>query len=228
MDIYKLSDKIVDDKTSIDLEDSDYKITDLKSGVRNPERVNVYVNNKFAFSLDVSQVVDLKVKIGKIISFDEFEELRRASEFGKLYQRTLEWVLSRPHSERETRDYLRRKIFERKLDEKYVGIVIEKLRVKKYLDDCRFAEWYAENRFSKKGISMKRLKMELLKKGISKDIIEETLENTDRNDENEILKMIAKKRAKYQNDDKLIQYLCRQGFQYYLVRELVLRSCEMD
>ena len=228
MDIYKLSDKIVDDKTSIDLEDSDYKITDLKSGVRNPERVNVYVNNKFAFSLDVSQVVDLKVKIGKIISFDEFEELRRASEFGKLYQRTLEWVLSRPHSERETRDYLRRKIFERKLDEKYVGIVIEKLRVKKYLDDCRFAEWYAENRFSKKGISMKRLKMELLKKGISKDIIEETLENTDRNDENEILKMIAKKRAKYQNDDKLIQYLCRQGFQYDLVRELVLRSCEMD
>ena len=76
-----------------------------------------------------------------------------------------------------------------------------------------------ENRFVKKGISQKRLKTELIKKGISDKIVEKVLSM--RNDEEEILKMIAKKRDKY-DDDKLIQYLCRQGFSFELVRNLVL------
>ena len=63
--------------------------------------------------------------------------------------------------------------------------------------------------------------MELIKKGISKEIIDEVLGG--RNDEEEILKIIAKKRAKY-DDDKLIQYLCRQGFPYQLAQSLVARG----
>ena len=124
-----------------------YKITDLKQGVRNPDRVNVYVDGKFLFSLDVSQVVDLGVKVGLEISEDELTELKRASEFGKLYQRALEWVLMRPHSEKECRDYLRRKIFERKLDKNYIDKIVEKLNDKRYLDDCRFAECFYRKRF---------------------------------------------------------------------------------
>ena len=194
------------------------RITDLRQGVKNPERVNVFVDEKFSFSLDVAQVVDLKIKIGQELTDEELEELKKASEFGKLYQRTLEWVLSRPHSERETRDYLFKKIFERKLDKSYVEIIVDKLKKKKYLNDSLFAEWYVENGVGKKGISKKRLKMELEKKGIASEIIEKVLDA--RNDEEEILKFIAKKRSKY-DDDKLIQYLCRQGFEYQLAQNLV-------
>lgn len=204
-----------------------HKITNLKQGVRNPDRVNVYVDGKFLFSLDVSQVVDLGVKVGLEISEDELTELKRASEFGKLYQRALEWVLMRPHSEKECRDYLRRKIFERKLDKNYIDKIIEKLNDKRYLDDCRFAEWYVENRFSKKGVSVKRLKIELLKKGVSKDIVEQVLKDSSRNDREELEKMIAKKRSRYPDDEKLTAYLVRQGFPYDLVRELV-QSCGTD
>ena len=78
----------------------------------------------------------------------------------------------------------------------------------------------------KKGISARRLKMELMKKGIKKEIIEKVLGDSVRNDEDEILKIIAKKRARY-DDEKLIQYLCRQGFSYELARNLVL-SYEKD
>ena len=204
-----------------------HKITDLKQGVRNPDRVNVYVDGKFLFSLDVSQVVDLGVKVGLEISENELTELKRASEFGKLYQRALEWVLMRPHSEKECRDYLRRKIFERKLDKNYIDKIVEKLNDKRYLDDRRFAEWYVENRFSKKGVSTKRLKMELLEKGVSKDIVEQVLKDSSRNDREELEKMIAKKRSRYPDNEKLTAYLVRQGFPYDLVRELV-QSCGTD
>ncbi|MBR2710657.1 RecX family transcriptional regulator [Candidatus Saccharibacteria bacterium] len=193
-------------------------ITNLKQGVKNPNRVNVFVDGKYSFSLDMAQVVDLGVKVGKEISEEELTEYKDTSEFGKLYQRALEWVLVRPRSEKELNDYLYKKIYEKKLDKNYINNIIEKLKIKKYVDDLRFAEWYVENRFVKKGISKKRLRVELMKKGISKDIIERVLDN--RNDEEEIVKMITKKRARY-DDEKLTQYLCRQGFSYELVRELV-------
>lgn len=224
MEIYKLKD--FGGKSSVSCREADgdfddggvLRITDMKQGVKNPDRVNVFVNGKFSFSLDVSQVVDLKVKVGLVLSAEKLEELQKASEFGKLYQRTLEWVLTRPRSEKETRDYLFKKIYEKKIDKNYMIQIIEKLKAKKYIDDLAFAKWYAENRFVKKGVSLKKLKIELLKKGISRENVDEVLEIRD--DEEEIMKIISKKRSKY-DDEKLIQYLCRQGFSYELAREKV-------
>ena len=209
------------------------RITDLKQGVKNPNRVNVFVDGKFAFSLDVTQVVDFKIKVGSIISEDQLSEYKKASEFGKLYQRALEWALARPRSERETRDYLDRKarslssgalrgaspsLTPSEMTSDLPDKIIARLSSHGYLDDLVFARWYVENRFVKKGISQKRLKMELMKKGVSSEIIEEVLGARD--DKEEILKIIAKKRAKY-DDEKLIQYLCRQGFSWSLASELV-------
>ncbi|MBR0424399.1 RecX family transcriptional regulator [Candidatus Saccharibacteria bacterium] len=231
MDIYKLTDDltkkhkrdIMEVEASEDAGVSDYKITGMREGVRNPERVNVYVNNKYAFSLDISQVVELGVKVGRVISSAELEEFKKASEFGKMYQRALEWVLMRPRSTKECRDYLYKKIYEKKLDKKYIDLIIEKLQAKKYLDDRRFAEYYVENRFVKKGVSEKRLRMELMKKGVSKDVVDEVMAGSERNDREEILKIIVKKRNRY-DDEKLVAYLCRQGFSYQLSKELVEES----
>ena len=217
MEIYKLGEKI-ENKT---IESgAELKITDLKQGVKNQNRVNVFVGGKYSFSLDIAQVVDFKLKVGLAISKEQLLDYKKASEFGKLYQRALEWVLVRPRSEKEAYDYLYKKVYEKKLDKNYINNIIEKLKEKKYLDDVKFAEWYVENRFVKKGVSAKRLKMELVKKGVAKDIIEDVLFRSERDDEPEARKIIAKKRAKY-TDEKLIQYLCRQGFSYELASGLV-------
>lgn len=222
MDIYKLSDNVSVKKTGEDF-GAELVISNLKQAVKNPERVNVFVNEKYEFSLTVAQVVEFKIKVGQVISAEELAEYKKQSEYGKLYQRTLEWVLVRPRSERETSDYLFKIIFEKKLDKNYINQIIEKLKNKKYLDDSEFARWYVENRFVKKGVSKKRLQMELMKKGVSREIIEKVLKESGRDEKEEILKIIAKKRAKY-DDDKLIQYLARQGFSYELARDLVLES----
>ena len=226
-----------------------FVITAIKPAVRNESRVNIYVNDKYEFSLDLAQVVDFKIKVGKNLSEAELEKLRQASEFGKLYQRALEKTLSRPHSVKEIRDYLKNKrskrlaenkmaITNRKKDKelikKYILKVKEKplfsdddieriicrLIEKGYLDDRKFAEYFVENRNQKKGESIKKLNIELTKKGIDQNIVAEVLENSDRNDEVEIKKIIEKKRKKYDNK-KLIQYLTRQGFDYQLANDLV-------
>ena len=225
MEIYKLSDKLVSNKEKNNDGDSGAVliITKLKQGVKNENRVNVFVNESYAFSLDIAQVVDLKLKVGQELSEEKLLELKKASEFGKLYQRTLEWVMLRPRSERETFDYLRRKLKMSSSEDilKLSEHIIERLRTKGYLNDKKFAEWFVENRNVKKGISRKRLEMELFKKGVSREMIEQVMTESGRDEKEEVLKIIAKKRAKY-DDEKLIQYLCRQGFSYELVRGLVL------
>ena len=202
---------------------SELTITDIKQGLKNPNRANIFVNGKFSFSLDISQIIDLKVKIGQTLSEDRLTELKKASEFGKLYQRTLEWVLLRPRSLKETKDYLRRKIFEKKLDSSYADTILDRLLEKGYLSDEKFAEYYIENRFVKKGISKKRLTLELYKKGVAKDIVEAALAGSERSDLEEAKKIVAKKRKKY-DDEKLIAYLVRQGFSYDLAKTLVNES----
>ncbi len=207
-------------------------ITDIKEAVRDQDRLNIYIDGKFFCSLALSQVVDLKLKIGRVLTDEELVELKRASEFGKLYQRALEYALLRPHSQKELRDYLKKKTLSRtvrvknkktgeyqtKLKEGYstslVEPVLARLIERGYVDDERFARLWIENRSVRKGISQKKLRLELQTKGVSQDIIDNCLSEGVRNEQEELAKVIAKKAKKYPDEQKLTQYLLRQGFNY--------------
>lgn len=198
-------------------------ITDIRGGVKNPNRANIFLNDKFAFSLDITQLADFHLKIGQALTAEEIATYKQASDFGKLYQRALEWVFVRPRSLRELSDYLTRKVREKKLDPAYIDRILDRLVDKGYVDDAKFATYYLENRFVKKGISKKRLVLELRQKGVAEDIIEAAFAESPRDEVEEAKKIIAKKRAKY-DDEKLMAYLCRQGFSYQLVRSLIQNS----
>lgn len=200
------------------------QITAIKPAVKNDSRANIFIDGKFSFSLNLAQLADAKIKAGQEITESQLSELKKQSNFGKLYQRTLEWVLSRPHSVKETKDYLFCKKIQKpeyEITERAIAEIIEKLQAKNYLNDENFATYYIENRFQKKGISAKRLRQELFKKGIAEDIIERTLSDSERDDMAEIQKVIARLRRKNYDEQKLIQYLLSQGFDYQLVQNAV-------
>lgn len=207
-------------------------ITDIKEAVRDQDRLNIYIDGKFFCSLALSQVVDLKLKIGRVLTDEELVELKRASEFGKLYQRALEYALLRPHSQKELRDYLKKKTLSRTIrvknkktgeyqtklkegfDASLVEPVLARLIERGYVDDERFARLWVENRSVRKGVSQKKLRLELQAKGVAQDIIENCLSEGVRNEQEELAKVIARKAKKYPDEQKLIQYLLRQGFNY--------------
>ena len=209
-------------------EDDFFMVTDIKQAIKNPNRANIFVNGKYRFSLDIFQLTQLNVKIGAKFSKVEIENLEQQSEFGKLYALALNYCLMRPHSEKEIRDYLWKKTLNRKLknhktgkfyDKKGVSKlsveqVLDRLIEKKYINDEKFARFWIENRNQRKGSSIKKLKSELFSKGVSSEIIEQILENSKRNDSEEIQKIIAKKAKKYADEKKLVAYLARQGFSY--------------
>ena len=193
-------------------------ITSISPQQKNQNRVNISIDGKYAFSLDIAQVVDLKVKVGIDITRERLAELKRASEFGKVYQRALEWSLSRPHSIREAQDYLWRKGREKPLVD--VELVLSRLTEAGYIDDEKFARYWVESRFVRRGMSLKRIRLELKQKGVPDTIIEQVLGESGRSDEVEIKKIIEKKRRLY-SDEKLLKYLIRQGFNYQLAKEML-------
>lgn len=203
------------------------KITNLSSQVRNPDRINISIDGKYRFSLDISQITELGVKVGREVSEEELTILETESLFGKLYSLALNYSFSRPHSVRELRDYLYRKTLTTKFRTKKGEVrerdgyspalttrVLKKLQHKGYVDDEKFARWWVENRNQTKGTSLRKLSAELRAKGVNGEIINEVLVSSERNDGNELAKIIAKKRAKYPDEQKLIGYLARQGFRY--------------
>lgn len=203
------------------------KITDISVQVKNPDRVNVSVDGAYRFSLDIFQVGELGVKVGRDFTEAELDQIENESRFGKLYARALEYCLMRPHSAREVKDYLWRKTRTTKYKARDGQIkeragdstdnadrVFKRLTDKGYIDDEKFARFWVQNRNLTKGTSQRKLTAELRAKGVESAIIEQALAEGERSDDEELRKVIAKKRSRYDDEQKLIAYLARQGFSY--------------
>ncbi len=204
------------------------KVTAITSQTKNTHRVNVMVDGAYRFSLDVFQVGELGIRVGKEYSEEELLRLERESQFGKLYARTLEYCLSRPHSTKEVRDYLYKKTRDTrtKTGDIKKGVtfevterVLDRLLERGYVNDEKFALFWIENRHLRKGTSKRKLIAELRAKGIDQSIIERHLTESERNDQTELQKIVIKKRHRYADEQKFMQYLARQGFSYDDIKE---------
>lgn len=204
------------------------KISGITQQVRDPNRLNILIDGKYSFSLDIQQVVDLGVKVGNEYSEVEIQALKTEGDFGKLYAQALEYAMSRPRSQKEMTDYLWRKTLTKKYRSRQTGEiheregaspliarrVLERLVAKNYVNDEQFARFWVENRMTRKGISQRKLVAELRAKGVDSEVIDEVIQNSPRDEKSELYKMIQKKQDKYADEQKLIAYLARQGFSY--------------
>jgi regulatory protein len=198
------------------------RVTKIVEQVKNKNRVSVFVDGKYAFSLSLDQLLKFKLKVGSEIDGVELKKLKNESAEGKLKMRALEWLMIRPHSASELRDYLKRK----KLEPEAIKTWAEEFQSKNYQNDTDFTRWWVEQRRSK-GRSIMSIKYELRSKGISTEIIDEYL--AEQGDKEILRQLITKKRriAKYKDDKKLTEYLVRQGFRYSLVKELLAELAEL-
>ena len=209
------------------------KVTALKAQALIADRVNVFIDGSFRFSLDASQILQLGIKVGSEYTEAELLDLEAESQYGKLYMRALEYSFVRPRSVREMQDYLYRKTRDTRQKDGSIkkGVspeithrVLSRLQEKGYVDDEKFTHFWVENRNASKGTSVRRLRQELAAKGVDVAIINAALEGGARTDEEEIKKVIQKKAKHYADEQKLIQYLMRQGFRYDDIRQALQES----
>lgn len=204
------------------------KITGISVQQKDKNRVNVMVDGKYRFSLDMFQVAELGIRVGKEYTDDELTQLETESRFGKAYTRALEYCLMRPHSSKEVRDYLYRKTrdtrtktgdIKKGLPPEITARVFDRLVEKGYVNDEKFARYWVENRSLNKGVSKRKLQVELRTKGVEPSITDRLLAESPRSDEEELQKIITKKRRRYPDEQKFMQYLARQGFSYDTIKQ---------
>lgn len=184
------------------------RISKVSPAVKIAGRYNIYVDGKYSFSLDELQLVQNGLHSGLEISDTQLEQLKSESDFGKNYIRAVDLISRRLRSEREIRDYAFRKQWTKSNTER----VIERLKARGYLNDRRFAELFFSSRHQSGRYSLKRIRLDLVKKGISSDIIDDLCRAN--GDSAALLKLIKKRINKYDDENKLIAYLARNGFRY--------------
>lgn len=189
------------------------RITAIKQQVTRKDRFSVFVDGKYEFSLGEAALLESKLTSDVEISAGKLRELKKLSEDDKLYNQTLRYVALRPRSRWEIQFYLEKK---KKASPALTGSILNKLSVIGLIDDEKLAKAFVHDRRLLRPASRRKLINELRKKHISNDLIEKAI-GMESDDEQAALRAViekARRQTKYQDDEKLMQYLARQGFSY--------------
>ena len=182
-------------------------ITRIEVQKRNPKRVSIYLNGKYAFGL--SRIVSAWLKVGQKFSEAEISELRTEDDREIVYQKALNYLNYRIRTESELRRYLRK----HSVTEENINILIERLKENNLIDDEEFARQWVDNRIEFRPRSSKAIAFELRQKGIDYDVIQNVLQDVN---DDQMAYLAGQRKAKQigglnKNDfqQKLYSYLSR-------------------
>ncbi len=187
-------------------------ITLLEIQKGNPGRVNVFLNNRYAFAVRLLDAAVLKQ--GQTLSQEEISRLKKVDDRYKAYRAAINFLAYRARSQRETERHLNRKGFSPEI----INQTIARLCSQKYIDDLEFAQAWIKSRQSRKPSSKSALRFELNQKGVDEKIIKELLVDLDNN---ELARTCVEKKLGLWGDlgrgdfkKKILNYLKRRGFNY--------------
>ncbi len=200
-------------------------ITDIQIQKRNKSRANIYLDGEFAFALEMLTVMKLGLKIGKDVDVDTIKTAVFDSETSVAFGKAVDYLARAMKTTKQVRDYLTKKGYSVDV----TNCVIEKLQGYKYLDDQAYARMYAEQSKTHKG--ERRIKQELLNKGISHNDVDDQVQ-VDADDQLTSATSLAQKYLKNKDRDvktmqKLQRFLLYRGFDFDVVNT-VIRAFKTD
>lgn len=195
------------------------KITALTLQKRNPNRVNVYLDDEFAFGL--ARIVAAWLQVGQELTPEKIAQLQEEDAAEVALQRAVRFLSYRPRSEKEIIDNLRK----HETPEKVIESIMARLTGNGMVNDRNFARLWIENRSTFRPRGSYALRTELRQKGITDKVIEEAL--TDLDEDSLAYAAGRKKAPKIKTDDeqefrnKMYGFLSRRGFSYETIAEVV-------
>jgi regulatory protein len=197
-------------------------ITSIKPQ-KKKERVNVYLDDKFGFGIDLENFVKLGLKVEQELTDEEIADIVKKAEFQKTLDKLLRFATLRPRSEKEIKDYFRRK----KVHESMHSELFDRLNRLELIDDEKFAKWWIEQRQAFRPKPKRVIGGELRMKGINKDIINKVLGEEEIDEEKMAKELLEKKMYKWENledfelKQKMSQYLAQKGFNWEIIKKVV-------
>ena len=171
------------------------KITDIR-----PRRKGlraVYIDGEYALSLDTQTLLEHRIDIGREFDDEELHDLIESSNERRAKEKAL-WLISyRSHSKKELRDKI-----SRTCDRQSAEKAVERMEELGLVNDRDYAERCAQTLIFTKHMSKRGAAMELRRKGIESEIINEVLDDIEVDEREQIQAVIERKYPKI-DDEKI-------------------------
>ena len=198
------------------------KITALKVQTRNPNRVNVYVDDQFAFGL--AAIAAGWLQVGQTLSDEKIAGLQAADEHETAYERALRYLGSGLRTEAE----IRRKLQAKGLPPEHIQPVVERLQRAGLVDDQAYARAWVESRETHRPKGKRAVRAELRRKGILPEAAQAAVETIDEEQSAERAALDRAARLAHLSwpefRAKLGGFLLRRGFAYSTAHAAVAQA----
>ena len=192
---------------------------------KNKKRVNVYLDNKFGFGLDLENFVKLDLKVEQELTDEQVGKIVKEAEFQKVYDKLLRFSTLRPRSEKELKDWLKKHKVHLSIHEN----LFSRLKRLDLLNDNKFAKWWVEQRMEFSPRGKRALIAELRQKGINRDLIIQLVNESVSQgyEEKTARKLLQKKKYKWERLQKLeakkkmSDFLARKGFGWEVIKNAI-------
>lgn len=203
------------------------KVTEVTTQKNNQHRVSVFVDNKYAFSLDETDAVLMKIKPGRELTEADIHNCIMECNYTKARDYSFSILSGKPMSQKQLED----KLTEKGYDKAVVTEVINELTDLGYINDYDYAALFLEHCRSKMW-GKKKVRYEMKQKGLSDEVINECLADyEDESIDDEMTELII---SKYGSEDltdmkikaRVTRYFASRGFDFSKIDSALRRAIE--
>lgn len=207
------------------------KITKIEIQKKNKERVSLFLDGEYAFSISAELVYKEGLKTNNEIDSEKLKVLAEREGLIKCKNSALRIIEKSYKTEKEVRD----KLILKGYDENSINKSIEFLKEYNFINDSNYTKAFINDKLKSQG--SQKIKYSLIQKGISIDNIDEELSNLNKENEKSIAINIAKKKLdiikkketdNYKISGKLYRYLISKGYEYDVTKEVVKKIMSLD
>lgn len=197
-------------------------ITKITQQKKDSERYNIFLDEKYAFSVHETVLVKFGLTKGMFLEDWTIDEMVYEDEVSKAFNRGLHFLGFRMRSEFEVKT----KLLEAGHGEAVVLEAIVKLRKLGFLDDESFSEALLQTQKKTSSKGPKAIQQELQRKGIGKELQDKILDTYSEEEQVEVARKLAEKAAASnrsmpprQLQQRIQNALLRKGYSFDIIQQ---------
>lgn len=195
-------------------------ITSVERHKKNKDKLSVYIDNQYAFSILEEDYIRLGFYEKQEIAQDEIDHIKTDINYRSAKSMAVKFLVMKLRSERDVREKLDNEGY----DDEVISNVIEELKSMGYINDRMYAQKYVYDRSKLKPQSKKLLKYDLINRGIPEEITDEVLTDWEIDETAVAESLIRRKFGKYDFNDlkvqkKIYSFLQHRGFSFQQIDE---------
>ena len=188
--------------------------------------MHLFIDEEYNFTVTADFWFSSAFNSGDEIDEEELNKLKVKFEDKKAFNKALNIICRRDHCEKELIEKLSKTV-----DRSSAMAAVKKAVDLGLVNDETFAMKYAQELFNRKGFSPSRIRMELLRKGISRELADEVADGIEFNPQERITELLNSRFARKIGDEKSRERTCnslaRLGYRYSDIRS-AMREIDVE